>query len=125
MARPFGEILPSLFGRPDRVCDVGVERRGGRGSRAVGGGPANFVFDLLSKNMSCFAAAAEQRVNEGRKTPPPPWKRLSCLQHAAADAAVLLLSRDAWKMAGLANSRNSGYLKHFPSHLTTRSARGP
>ena len=36
------------------------------GAEKQSGGPANFVFDLLSKNMSCAAAAAEQRVNERR-----------------------------------------------------------
>ena len=65
MARPFREILAShscRAGRVDRVCDVGVEQREERQP----GGPANFVFDLLSKNMSCAAAAVEQRVNERR-----------------------------------------------------------
>ena len=64
-----GIINSSQHGSPfRRDSDVGgVERREERRGRA--GGPANFVFDLLSKNMSCFAAAAEQRVNEGRKTP--------------------------------------------------------
>ena len=46
-----GIINSSQHGSPfRRDSDVGVDRREERRGRA--GGPANFVFDLLSKNMS-------------------------------------------------------------------------